>query len=108
MIEKLENVTAMTKANVYFDGKVVSHTVYMPNGDRKTLGLFLPGEYEFGTADAEIMDITEGVCQILLPGEKEWKDIKAGENFNLPANDKYGFRCYVPVQYLCSYIKAKA
>ena len=61
MIEKLENVTAIAKANVYFDGKVVSHTVYMENGDRKTLGLFLPGEYEFGTGDAEIMDLTDGV-----------------------------------------------
>ena len=50
MIEKLENVTAIAKANVYFDGKVVSHTVYLANGDRKTLGLFLPGEYEIASA----------------------------------------------------------
>ena len=107
MIEKLENVTAMTKANVYLDGKVVSHTVYLANGERKTLGFFVPGEYEFGTADAEIMDITEGVCQVLLPGEKEWREIKTGETFKIPANDKYGIRCYVPLQYICTYIKSK-
>ena len=45
MIEKLENVTAIAKANVYFDGKVVSHTIYTAEGDRKTLGLFLPGDH---------------------------------------------------------------
>ncbi|MEG1603717.1 MAG: pyrimidine/purine nucleoside phosphorylase [Cloacibacillus sp.] len=106
MIEKLENVTAVAKANVYFDGKVVSHTVFMPNGDRKTLGLFLPGEYEFGVGDSEIMDITDGVCQVKMPGADGWMDVKAGESFTLPADSKYGFRCYVPVQYLCSYIKA--
>lgn len=107
MIEKLENVTAMAKANVYFDGKVVSHTVYMSDGERKTLGLFLPGAYEFGTGDAEIMDITDGECEVLLPGKKTWKKIKAGETFKLPGNDKYGFRCYVPVQYVCTYIPVK-
>ena len=106
MIEKLENVTAIAKANVYFDGKVVSHTVYMENGDRKTLGLFLPGEYEFVTGDAEIMDLTDGVCQVLLPGSSEWQELKAGETFNIPANSKFGFRCYVSVQYVCSYVKA--
>ena len=106
MIEKLENVTAIAKANVYFDGKVVSHTVYMENGDRKTLGLFLPGEYEFGTGDAEIMDLTDGVCQVLLPGSSEWQELKAGETFIIPATSKFGFRCYVPVQYVCSYVKA--
>ena len=86
MIEKLENVTAIAKANVYFDGKVVSHTIYTADGDRKTLGLFLPGDYEFGTGDAEIMDIIDGVCQVRLPGTTEYIEIKAGETFNLPGN----------------------
>ena len=78
MIEKLENVTAIAKANVYFDGKVVSHTIYTAEGDRKTLGLFLPGDYEFGTGDAEIMEIIDGVCQVRLPGTTEYMEIKAG------------------------------
>ena len=106
MIEKFEDVTAVAKANIYFDGKVVSHAVYFKDGSRKTLGLFLPGTYEFGTADAEIMDMTDGLCEVLLPGETEWKEVKAGEKFEIPANSKYGLRCYVPVQYVCSYIKA--
>lgn len=105
MIEKFEKVTAVAKANVYFDGKVISHTIFLENGDRRTLGIFMPGEYEFGTGDAEIMDITDGSCQVLLPGCGEWKDVTAGDKFELPGNSRYGFRCYVPVQYICSYIK---
>lgn len=107
MVEKLENVTAVAKANVYYDGKVVSHTVYTQEGDRKTLGLFLPGDYEFGTGDAEIMDIIDGDCQVRFPGTTEYKEIKAGETFNLPANCKFGFKCGVIVQYVCSYIPVK-
>ena len=52
------------------------------------------------------MDHTDGVCQVLLPGSSEWQELKAGETFNIPANSKFGFRCYVPVQYVCSYVKA--
>lgn len=104
MIDRLENVTAVAKANIYFDGKVVSHTVYTADGERKTLGIFLPGSYEFGTGDAEIMDITAGVCEVLLPGAAAYREVKAGEKFSLPADGKYSLRCYVPVQYVCSYI----
>ena len=47
------NVTVDAKANVYFDGKVVSHSVHFTDGSKKTLGLIYPGEYHFGTAAAE-------------------------------------------------------
>lgn len=104
MIEKFENVTAIAKANVYFDGKVVSHAIYTESGEKKTLGLFLPGEYEFGTAEAEIMDLTAGVAEVLLPGEKEFKTYKAGEAFKVPADSKYKLNCKEVVQYVCSYI----
>ena len=105
MIEKFEHVTAETKANVYFDGKVISHTLWLADGEKRTLGIFMPGAYEFGTADAEIMDLTGGECEVQLPGSDEWKYMKAGEAFKVPANSKYGLRCYVPVQYICAYVK---
>ena len=92
MIEKFEHVTAETKANVYFDGKVISHTLWLADGEKRTLGIFMPGAYEFGTADAEIMDLTDGECEVQLA-------------FKVPANSKYGLRCYVPVQYICAYVK---
>jgi uncharacterized protein YaiE (UPF0345 family) len=104
MIEKLENVTAIAKANVYFDGKVVSHIVYTADGEKKTLGLFMPGDYEFGTDEAEIMDMTVGTAEVLLPGEKEYRKVTAGESFNIPGDAKYKLRCYEIIQYVCSYI----
>ena len=55
---KFENVTATAKANVYFDGKVVSHTITFADGAKKTLGLIYAGEFHFGTDAAERMDIT--------------------------------------------------
>ena len=104
MIEKFENVTSMTKANVYLDGRVISHVIFV-NGEKKTLGIFMPGEYEFPTGDAEIMDMTVGDCEVLLPGSDKWEHINEGEKFEIPANSKYSFRCYKPTQYICSYIK---
>ena len=51
------------------------------------------------------MDLTDGECEVQLPGSDEWKFMKAGEAFKVPANSKYGLRCYVPVQYICAYVK---
>ena len=64
-------VTVDTKANVYFDGKVVSHTVHFADGSKKTLGLIYPGEYHFGTAAAERMEIIAGSCEVTLDGQQE-------------------------------------
>lgn len=104
MIEKFANVTAVAKANVYFDGKVISHTIFLPSGERKTLGIFMPGKYDFGTGDAEIMELTDGVANVILPGGGELKTFRAGETFNVPANSKFHLRCAEIVQYVCSYI----
>lgn len=102
---EFENVKLVTKANVYYDGKVLSHTFYMPNGERKTLGIAFPGEYEFGTADAEIMEVIAGSLDILHPGRTEWETYAPGASFDIPANSKFGFRCGVISEYVCSYIK---
>jgi uncharacterized protein YaiE (UPF0345 family) len=62
-------VTAVAKANVYFDGKVVSHTIFLPDGSRKTLGLIYPGKFHFGTDAAERMEIIAGECHVKLDDE---------------------------------------
>ncbi|MDF2985024.1 MAG: RmlC-like protein [Eubacterium sp.] len=67
-----ENVSIVKKANVYFDGKVTSRTVVFPNGEKKTLGIMMPGEYEFGTADKELMEILAGKLEVLLPDSDKW------------------------------------
>ena len=64
------NVTAIAKANVYFDGKVVSHTILFPDGAKKTLGLIYPGKFHFGTGKAERMEIIAGACRVKIDGEE--------------------------------------
>ena len=102
---EFNNVTVVKKANIYFDGKVTSRTVLFPDGSRKTLGIMLPGDYEFGTADKEIMEIFAGELEILLPGAGEWKPVKGGETFEVPAQSKFGLKIKTVTDYCCSYIK---
>ena len=74
-MSEFNNVTIVKKANVYFDGKVTSRTLIFPDGYRKTLGIMLPGEYHFNTAEKEIMEILSGDLEVLLPGSAdEWPD----------------------------------
>jgi purine/pyrimidine-nucleoside phosphorylase len=98
-------VTAIAKANIYFDGKVVSHTIVLPDGARKTLGLIYPGSYHFGTNAAERMEIISGACRVKLDGASAWKTYNAGQLFEVPA--KSGFDIEVAgaiCEYICSYL----
>ena len=101
------DVTVDTKANVYFDGNVVSHTVRFVDGAKKTLGLIRPGTYHFGTAAAERMEIVAGACTVVLDGATESADYAAGTHFDVPANS--GFTITVPAggelcEYICSFL----
>ncbi len=100
-----ENVTVVKKANVYFDGKVTSRTVLFPNGEKKTLGIMLPGEYEFGTADKEIMEILGGELDVLLPNSENWETFGEGNSFTVPANSSFKLIVKTVADYCCSYIK---
>lgn len=98
------NVTAVAKANVYFDGKVVSHTVRFPDGTKKTLGLIYAGEYHFGTDAPERMDIIAGACKVKLDGSDVWQDYAAVSFFRVPG--KSGFTILVAAgiaEYICSF-----
>ena len=102
---KFENVTAHAEGNVYFDGKVISHTILMPDGARKTLGVILPGSYRFGTEAAELMEITAGGCSYVLDGSDDAQTVSPGGSFNVPANS--GFTIKVegePCHYVCSFL----
>jgi purine/pyrimidine-nucleoside phosphorylase len=101
---KFENVTAIAKANVYFQGKVVSHTILFADGSKKTLGVIYPGEYHFGTDAAERMDIGAGRCRVRLDGQSTWSEYEAGSYFRVPA--KSGFDIVVErdiAEYVCSF-----
>jgi uncharacterized protein YaiE (UPF0345 family) len=100
-----KNVTAVAKANVYFDGKVVSHTILFPDGAKKTLGLIYPGTFHFGTDKAERMEIVAGACTVKLDGQAGTMDYTAGTFFDVPARS--GFDIEVKgglCEYVCSFI----
>lgn len=103
MSDQFENVTIVKKANVYFDGKVTSRTIIFPDGMRKTLGFMLPGDYEFNTGAREVMEILSGEMDVLLPGEKDWRTIKTGQSFEVPANSSFKLKLKGTVDYCCSY-----
>ena len=101
---EFQNVTAVAKANVYFDGKVVSHTLRFTDGSKKTLGLIYPGEFHFGTDAPERMDITAGACRVRLDGTSDWREYGAGSSFRVPG--KSGFDIVVAsgiAEYVCSF-----
>lgn len=102
---QFSGVTAVTKANVYFDGKVVSHSILFPDGSKKTLGLIYPGKFHFGTDKAERMEVVAGSCAVKLDGQTEVKTYAAGTAFDVPA--KSGFDIEVSssiAEYICSFI----
>ncbi|HHS92946.1 MAG TPA: pyrimidine/purine nucleoside phosphorylase [Campylobacterales bacterium] len=99
-----ENVNVEIKGNSYFDGAVTSRTINFADGSRKTLGFMQPGEYEFGTEAAELMEITSGELDYKLDGETVWQTAKKGESFNVPANSKFQVNAKEMVDYCCSYL----
>jgi uncharacterized protein YaiE (UPF0345 family) len=102
---EFRNVTALTKANIYFDGKVVSHSLLFPDGSRKTLGLIFPGKFHFGTEQAERMQIVAGACRVKLDGKEATDEYSTGQAFDVPA--KSGFDIEVPsgiCEYICSFL----
>jgi uncharacterized protein YaiE (UPF0345 family) len=104
-MSEFHNVTVVKKANVYFDGKVVSRTVVFADGSKKTLGIMQPGEYEFSTGDKEIMEILSGELDVSLPGAAGLKAIKSGESFEVPAKAKFTMKVKSLTDYCCSFVK---
>ena len=103
-MKKFENVEVEIEGNSYFDGAVTSRTIIFADGSKKTLGFMLPGEYEFGTVAAELMEITTGELDVKLPNSNEWSTIVGGESFDVPANNKFQVNVKSVTDYCCSYL----
>ena len=102
---EFKNVTALVKANVYFDGKVVSHTILSPDGSKRTLGLIYPGTFRFDTGAPERMEITSGSCRARLPGDSAWKAFAAGTSFNAPGKSAFDIAVDAGIcEYVCSFL----
>ena len=105
-MDRFENVTAVKKANIYYNGYVTSRTVLFMDGTRKTLGIILPGQYDFSTSDKEVMEILAGKLNVLLPGSSTWAAFSAGQTFIIPPNSKFRVSADEVTDYCCSYSKA--
>lgn len=103
-MSEFENVSIVREANIYFDGQVTSRAVIFADGSSKTLGIMLPGEYEFNTCDKELMEIIAGDLDVLLPNS-QWQQIKGGESFEVPADSTFKLKISKVTDYCCSYIK---
>ena len=103
-MSQLEDVSVVTKANVYFDGKCVSHTVQFADGSKKSVGVILPATLTFNTGAPEIMEGVSGQCRVRLQGESEWKTYGAGESYQVPANASFDIEVAdEPYHYICHF-----
>ena len=103
--QQFAGVTVVTKANIYFDGKVVSHSVLFTDGSKKTIGLIYAGSFHFGTKQAERMELVAGDCRVKLDGQTNWQNYAAGQAFDVPANSGFAIEVKNGIcEYICSYL----
>ena len=100
---QLDAVSVVKKANVYFDGKCVSHSFTLADGTKKSVGVVLPATLTFNTGAAEIMECVGGGCEYKLAGSDEWKSSGPGERFSIPANSSFDIRVAEQYHYICHY-----
>ena len=103
MTSPLSNVALDPKANVYFDGKCVSHNFTLADGTKKSAGVILPATLTFNTGAPEIMECVAGFCEYKLAGSDEWKSSGPGERFSIPANSSFDIRVAEQYHYICHY-----
>jgi purine/pyrimidine-nucleoside phosphorylase len=101
--EKIDGACVNTQANVYFDGKCVSHTVTLADGTRKSVGVVLPSELTFNTGVAETMECVAGACEYKLAGSSDWRKSGPGERFSIPANSSFQIRVGEAYHYICHF-----
>ena len=102
-MSSFDNVSVVKAANIYFDGQVTSRVVMFADGSKKTLGIMMPGDYEFGTDTNELMEIQAGEMDVLLPGADDWQTFGAGESFEVPKDAKFKLKVKSVSDYCCSY-----
>lgn len=103
MSSQFDGVSVLKQANVYFDGKCVSHTVQLADGTKKSVGVILPAMLTFNTGVPEIMEGVAGSCRVRLKGQAEWKSYGAGESFSVPGDSSFDIEVSEPYHYVCHF-----
>lgn len=102
-MSQFDSVSVIKKANVYFDGKCVSHTVQFADGTKKTIGVILPSVLTFNTGVPEIMETVAGSCRYRIKGG-EWQSCGEGQSFNAPGNSSFDIEVAgEPYHYVCHF-----
>ncbi len=101
--EKIDHASVTTQANVYFDGKCVSHSFTTADGQKKSVGVVLAATLTFSTGAAEIMECVGGSCEFKLKGSTEWQSSKAGEKFSVPGQSSFEIRVTEAYHYICHF-----
>ena len=102
-MDKYKDVNVDKIANIYFEGNVISRNIFLKDGSRKTLGVMLPGNYEFSTETRELMEIISGKLNLKLQNYDDWQLIKDGMDFNVPKKSSFKVNVLELVNYTCSY-----
>lgn len=100
---QIDNVSVVKRANVYFDGKCVSHTLLFADGSRKSVGVIFPSTLLFNTGAPEIMEIVDGVCRVQLAGASDWQTYRAGESFKVPGDSSFQIETVELLHYVCHF-----
>lgn len=104
MTTQFDQVSVVTKANIYFDGKCVSHTVLFADGSKKTIGVIFPSSLVFNTGAPEVMELNAGKCRIRLKGEEDWQAYEGGQSFNVPGNSSFEIETIETLDYICHFV----
>jgi uncharacterized protein YaiE (UPF0345 family) len=102
-MSQFDNVAVIKKANVYFDGKCISHTIQFPDGTRKSVGVILPATLTFNTGVPEVMETVDGRCRVRIKGESDWQEYGPGQSFNVPGNSTFDIEALEPYHYVCHF-----
>ena len=99
----LSQVKINPRANVYFDGKCVSHSIELPDGTKKSVGVILPAKLTFNTGAPEVMELVEGQCRVRLAGSEGWDSYVGGQSFAVPANSSFDIEVTKTLHYVCHF-----
>ena len=102
-MSQFDHVSVVKTANVYFDGKCVSHTVILADGTRKSVGVILPSTLTFNTGASEIMELLKGRCRVRLAGSDAWQEYAGGQSFDVPANSAFDIETLEDLHYVCHF-----
>jgi len=99
----IDNASVSKKANIYFDGKCVSHSVLLADGSKQSVGVIFPSSLTFNTGAAEVMEIVGGACRVKLAGADAWNNYGAGQQFSVPANSAFDIETSETLEYVCRF-----